>query len=63
MRFGRGTWICKRSTCWEQFGLKVVNVEVLEELSTVEVRKMLETMHCLEESAGGGMGPGDGDKA
>ena len=42
MRFGRGTWICKMSTCWGQFGLKDVNVDVLKEFSTVEVRETLE---------------------
>ena len=44
VRFGRGTWICKMSTCWGQFGWKDVNVEVLKELSTVEVREMLEAI-------------------
>ena len=32
------------STCWGQFGWKDVNVEVLKELSTVEVREMLEAI-------------------
>ena len=32
------------STCWGQFGWKDVNVEVLRELSNVEVREMLEAI-------------------
>ena len=32
------------STCWGQFGWKDVNVEVLKELSTVEVREVLEAI-------------------
>ena len=44
VRFGRGTWIGKMSTCWGQFGWKADNMEVLKELSTVEVREMLEAI-------------------
>ena len=42
--FDRGTWIGKMSVCWGQFGWKDVNVEVLEELSDVEVREVLEAI-------------------
>ena len=44
VRFGRGTWIGKMNTCWGQFGWKADNMEVLKELSTVEVREMLEAI-------------------
>ena len=44
VRFGRGTWIGKMSVCWGQFGWKDVNVEVLKELSDVEVREVLEAI-------------------
>ena len=44
VRFGRGTWIGKMSTCWGQFGWKADNMEVLKELSTVEVREMMEAI-------------------
>ena len=44
VRFGRGTWIGTMSVCWGQFGWKDVNVEVLKELSDVEVREVLEAI-------------------
>ena len=44
MRFGRGIWIRKMSRCWGQFGWEDVNVEVLKELSDMEVRKILESI-------------------
>ena len=44
VRFGRGTWIGKMSVCWGQFGWKDDNVEVLKELSDVEVREVLEAI-------------------
>ena len=44
VRFGRGTWIGKMSVCWGQFGWKDVNMEVLKELSDVEVREVLEAI-------------------
>ena len=44
VKFDRGTWIGKMNTCWEQFGWKDANVEVLKELLDVEVREMLDTI-------------------
>ena len=41
LKFGKGNWICKMSVCWGQFGWKDVNVEVLKELSTGELKEML----------------------
>ena len=43
VRFGRGTWI-EMSMWWGQFGWKDVNVEVVKELLTVEVREMLDAI-------------------
>ena len=44
MRLDRGTWIGKIGMCWGQFGWKDVSVEVLKELSDMEVREMLEAI-------------------
>ena len=44
VRLGRVTWIGKMGLCWGQFGWKDVSVEVLKELSAVEVREMLEAI-------------------
>ena len=44
VRLDRGTWIGKIGMCWGQFGWKDVSVEVLKELSDMEVREMLEAI-------------------
>ena len=44
IKFGRGSWMQKMSMCCKEFGWQETSMEGLRDLSTAEVKEMLESI-------------------